>query len=171
MKSIIKYFFLLACLLFLTNCQSNKKKNEIPSEVPLIKYEDYFKLIEKNDDVLYVVNFWATWCKPCVEELPEFMEVNEELSENPNFKMYLISMDMPKKVESLVISFLKKNHIATEVFLMDDNKRMNTWIPKIDKHWTGAIPATIIYKNGEKLFFKEGKVSKEELKNVITKNL
>ena len=55
--------------------------------VKIIKFEDLELLIKKNDNKLYVINFWATWCKPCVIEMPEFMEVNKMYSKNHAFKM------------------------------------------------------------------------------------
>ncbi|NLN33186.1 MAG: TlpA family protein disulfide reductase, partial [Flavobacteriaceae bacterium] len=55
--------------------------------------------------------------------------------------------------------------------LLDDNKRMNEWIPATDANWSGAIPATVMYKNGEKVFFKELKMTKYELEDLIDDNL
>jgi len=117
------------------------------------------------------VNFWATWCKPCVMELPEFMEVNKIYRNNPGFKMVLVSLDTAGDVETSVQPFLVKNKIDAEVLLLNDNKRMNEWIPAVDKKWSGSIPATVIYRDGVKLEFKEGKMQKSELVKIITKYL
>jgi thiol-disulfide isomerase/thioredoxin len=132
-----------------------------------IKYEDYQKLINKNDQVLYVINFWATWCSPCVEELPAFMEVNKQFSSVKNFKMILISLDSKREVESELLPFLISKNIKADVYLMDDIKRMNYWIPAIDKNWTGSIPATFIYQNGKKLFFAEKQLNQQILIQTI----
>ena len=139
--------------------------------VKIIKFEDLELLIKKNDNKLYVINFWATWCKPCVIEMPEFMEVNKMYSKNHAFKMILVSLDIAKEVDSNVRPFIVKNKIDAEVYLLDDNKRMNEWIPAIDNKWSGSIPATVFYRNGKKLEFRESKMTKNELVQIISKNL
>ncbi len=170
---------ILLLILSLSACGGTEKAtaDNSPSEsqsteetVKSMKYEELMETVQKEDDVLYVVNFWATWCAPCVAELPEFLEVNEEQKDNPNFKMYLVSLDMPSKMQDL-LDFIQKENINAEVILLDDAKRMNTWIPLFDPTWSGAIPATILYKNSEKKFFIEGTLDKLALENLITKNI
>lgn len=139
--------------------------------VKIVKYSDLETTIKKNDNKLYVINFWATWCRPCVEELPGFMEVNKMYRNNPGFKMILVSLDMAKEAETKVRPFILKNKIDAEVYLLDDNKRMNEWIPAINKNWSGAIPATVFYKNGKQLEFIENKMHKNELVQIISKHL
>ena len=171
-KTMKNHFFLLIFSLILVGCNAQSSELEAPqTEINQIQYEALFDLIQKNDDKVYAVNFWATWCKPCIVELPEFMAVNHAFANEPNFKMYLVSMDLPKLVDSKVIPFLKKNDIKAETILLDDNKRMNTWIPKFDESWSGSIPATVFYKNGEKIFFHEGQLTQEQLTEIISKNL
>jgi thiol-disulfide isomerase/thioredoxin len=146
-----------------------KVKHE--NTVKIIKFEGLESVINKKDNVLYVINFWATWCKPCVMELPEFMEVNKVYHNNPQFKMILVSLDLAKEVDTEVNPFIKKNNMEVDVYLLDDNKRMNMWIPAIDKKWSGAIPATLFYRNGKKLDFRESKMEKKELEQIIIKYL
>ncbi len=168
-----KLFWVLVLNIFLfTGCKSQYSELSKPqSDVPEIAHEELFEKISSDENTLYVVNFWATWCKPCIEELPEFMNVNHHFADNQNFKMYLISMDFARKKDSLVIPFLQENDIRAEVLLLDDNKRMNTWIPLIDEEWSGAIPATLMYKNGQSVHFTEGKMTENELITIINKNL
>ncbi|MEA4984160.1 hypothetical protein SDC9_50196 [bioreactor metagenome] len=137
----------------------------------VIKYEALEKITEKQDDVLYVVNFWATWCGPCVREIPDFMEVNNKLSSRKDFRMILVSVDDKDNLKSEVLPFLKDNKITADVYLLDDTKRMNYWMPKVDKSWTGSIPATVFYKNGEKLKFVEKQLHKAELTTIIDQYL
>ena len=137
--------------------------------VKVLNYEELKSIINKNDNKLYVVNFWATWCRPCVEELPDFMEVNRKYNTNPRFKMILVSMDMASEIETSVKPFLQKNKMDVETYLLDDNKRMNEWIPAVDKSWSGAIPATVFYRNGKKLEFFESRMPKIELEKIINK--
>ena len=137
----------------------------------IVNYDELKSILHKNDNKLYVINFWATWCTPCVKELPDFMEVNKIYEKNAGFKMILVSLDIAGDLESGVRPFLVKNNIDADVYILDDNKRMNEWIPAIDAGWSGAIPATVLFRNGKKLVFKEGKLQKSELEKLITKYL
>jgi len=139
--------------------------------VKIVRFADLEVVMKKNDDKLYVVNFWATWCRPCVLELPEFMEVNDAYRNQPRFKMILVSLDMAKEAETTVRAFLEKRKMDVGVYLLDDNKHMNEWIPAIDQNWSGAIPATVFYRNGEKVEFIENKMQKSELEQLIKKYL
>ena len=168
----------MALLSFTSNGQNTKKKmsgavsiTHVENKVTVVNFDKLESIIKKKDNKLYVVNFWATWCRPCVMELPEFMEVNKIYRDKPNFKMILVSLDIAKEVELVVQPFLSKNKIDTDVYLLDDNKRMNQWIPAVDKNWGGSIPATVFYRNGEKLDFKESKMQKSELVKLISKYL
>jgi len=145
--------------------------NRVDQKVTVVNFEKLESIIKKKDNKLYVVNFWATWCRPCVLELPEFMEVNTIYRTNPHFKMILVSLDAAKEMEHLVLPFLSQHKMDVDVYLLDDNKRMNQWIPAIDKNWGGSIPATAFYRNGMKLDFKEDKIQKSELVKLITKYL
>ena len=161
-----KLFLLLMALISLYSFgQSSKQIQKI------VNFAQLQTVLQQNDNKLYVVNFWATWCKPCVKELPHFMEINKTYRDNTHFKMILVSLDMASEMDTRVKPFLLKNTIDTDVYLLDDNKRMNEWIPTIDKKWSGAIPATILYRNGQKLEFKEGEISKEELVKMINNYL
>lgn len=137
----------------------------------VIKYETLQEITEKRDNVLYVVNFWATWCGPCVREIPDFMEVNNKHSSRKDFRMILVSVDDKDNLKAEVLPFLKNHKITADVYLLDDTKRMNYWMPKVDKSWTGSIPATAFYKNGEKLKFVEKQLHKAELMDIINQYL
>lgn len=136
-------------------------------EVKVIKYEELFNKMEQPTDQLIIVNFWATWCGPCVKEMPHFVEVNQKYADNPNFKLIFVSMDRAKSIEN-VKQFIKDYNINAEVVLLDDNKRMNEWIPKIDKSWSGNIPVTVLYQNKEKVHFVGAEMNKTELEQLIT---
>ncbi len=140
------------------------------TEVSIMKYEDLEKRIQQEKDKILVVNFWATTCAPCVKELPHFMEINNKHRDNPKFKMLLVSLDRLVDKER-VLKFIKNKNLTAEVILLDDIKRMNTWIPRFEKSWDGNIPVTLFYRNGEKIHFNDGEMSKEELEKTITENL
>ncbi|MBA2612385.1 MAG: TlpA family protein disulfide reductase [Bacteroidetes bacterium] len=115
----------------------------------------------KNPDTTYVINFWATWCKPCVAELPSF----DSLSKISNVKILLVSLDFKEDLEKKVNFFLQKNKIKIECVLLDEING-NDFINKIDKSWTGAIPATLI-KNKEHRVFIEKKIHLAELQKKL----
>ncbi len=161
MKNLIK---ILAIFLFCTAYKAQQ------TEVSVIKYEDLEKRIQQEKDKFLVVNFWATTCAPCVKELPHFMEVNNKFAGNPKFKMILVSLDRLVDKDR-VLKFIKNKNLTAEVILLDDIKRMNTWIPRFEKNWDGNIPVTLFYKNGEKVFFNDGEMSREDLDKTISENL
>ncbi|MDC8004429.1 TlpA disulfide reductase family protein [Aureisphaera galaxeae] len=123
--------------------------------------ETYFKV---ESDSTYVINFWATWCKPCVKELPAFEQLRENHAAN-KVKVVLVSLDFPEHVEKAVIPFIEKKGLESEVVLLDDPDA-NTWIPKVNPKWSGAIPATIIL-NKEKSKFYEQSFTYEELEKEV----
>ena len=127
------------------------------------KYENLENSILSDKNTIYVVNFWATWCSPCVKELPHFEKLN---SENKNIKVLLVSLDFKNQFESKLLPFLKKKSIDSEVVLLTD-KDYNTWLPVVDKDWSGAIPATLIIKNGKKFFVEKIFSSYEELSEYV----
>lgn len=140
------------------------------TEIPLLKYEQVEDKIKKSGDKLLVINFWATTCAPCVKELPDFMEVHQNMKQNPNYEMILVSLDRAKDVEK-VKKFISEKNITAEVLILDDIKRMNTWIPRYDENWQGEIPVTVFYKSGKKIHFNNGEMSKEDLENTIKQYL
>jgi thiol-disulfide isomerase/thioredoxin len=132
------------------------------------KYNDFEHLLKFKNDTTYVVNFWATWCKPCVEELPAFEQIHQKF-EGKKFKMILVSLDFEPQLKSKVIPFLNKNNITAEVVMLTDSKT-NVWIDQVNEKWTGSIPVTIIY-NSDFYYFREDSFTFDELNEIITKNI
>lgn len=112
--------------------------------------------ISQSPDAIVVVNFWATWCKPCVEELPIFEKLQEQYA-GQNVQVLLVSLDFKTKIETKLLPFLKEHRLKSEVILFSDQE-VNDWIPRIYEEWDGAIPATIVIK-GNKRGFKLGQFS------------
>ncbi|WP_396184150.1 TlpA family protein disulfide reductase [Flavobacterium sp.] len=131
-------------------------------------YDGLESYLNHNNDTLYVINFWATWCVPCVKEMPYFEALNQKYKAG-KFKMILVSLDFPKMVESRVIPFIQNKKIQAEVVLLDDPDS-NSWIEKVAKKWTGAIPFTIIYRNERRKFYEQSFTEQElefEIKSFI----
>lgn len=160
MKKILFVWLFLIC--FYLNAQQKTEP-----VLQLINYNEFQSLINQNDETLYVINFWATWCKPCIEEIPGFMEVNKIYGDNPNFKMILISLDYKNLLNTKVKKFIEKNKIPTDVYLMDDEKPILELMPLIDSTWKGVIPSTAFYKNGKKLLFHQAFLSQYELEDLV----
>jgi thiol-disulfide isomerase/thioredoxin len=123
------------------------------SSVKSYNYKQLKPFLEKKDGKIYVINFWATWCAPCVKELPYFEKIKQEYA-NKNVEVLLVSLDFPKQVEKKLIPFINKNKIQSEVVLLDDVNE-DVWIKAIDESWSGALPATIIYNKNNRKFYEQ----------------
>ena len=96
------------------------------------------------------------------------MPAFEKLQENfniENVEVLLVSMDFPDKIESKLLPFIKEKKLQSKVVLLDDPDQ-NTWIPKISKQWSGALPATLIYSKNKRKFYEQS-FNYEELKNEV----
>ncbi len=152
--------FLLSTIVVKAQDKNTTKKKHVPT----FNYEELKPLLHKNDDKTYVVNFWATWCLPCVKELPAFEKLNKEYK-NKNVEVLLVSLDFPKQKESNLLPFIQKKKLqATVVHFDDANEQF--WIQDIAKNWSGAIPATLIY-NKQKRNFYEQTFSYKELQSEL----
>lgn len=138
------------------------ERSDIPS---YNQFEDFEGLLHKENDTTYVVNFWATWCGPCVKELPYFEELNE-IYKDEKVKVILVSLDFKKMIDKKLIPFLNKRKIQSDVVLLLDSKETK-WIDKVDPSWSGAIPVTLFYNSKERLFFEKAFHSTKELTDII----
>lgn len=116
------------------------------------RYEELEWMLTQDNDTTYVFNFWATWCKPCVKELPYFQRLHE-LNHDQKYKVMLISLDMARDVPDRLEIFLSKHQITANVIALTDT-RSHLWIPKVDGVWSGAIPATFVRKGNKTAFFE-----------------
>lgn len=137
------------------------------SEVKIYdKYDDLAaEYMNRNDGYTYVINYWATWCGPCVKELPFFEQLLNSYQDD-KIKVILVSLDFPRKVDSKLLPFLNEHNIQSEVVILDDPKA-NVWIDKVDPSWGGAIPVTIVYRNDNKVFIGESFESYEDLEKLF----
>ncbi len=134
--------------------------------IEIVDFDGLYGKIDLSVDKTYVINFWATWCAPCVKELPYFEEVNKQSKDN-NTEVILVSLDFPSQIESKLKPYLKKNKIKSKVILLDDSK-INTWVPKVSEQWDGGIPATLIVNSSNYNFYPKP-FEKEELFTEINK--
>lgn len=132
------------------------------------KIDDLLKRIDNKSDTVYIVNFWATWCVPCVKELPAFDSLTVKYKTD-KLKVLLVCLDFKEDLKLRVDPFLEKNKYNMECVLLDEING-NDFIDKIDKKWTGSIPATFATKNERtQTFFAERKLNTKELSEVFQK--
>ncbi len=142
----VYYFAFLLTMLAMTSVHSQKF-------TAFEKFQDLEKALVKENDTLYVINFWATWCGPCVKELPYFEKFTQQVK-GQKIKVILASLDFKKQLESHFRPFLAKKKYSAEVVWLED-KDYNTWFPKVSNDWSGSIPATWLIK-GKRRAFHEG---------------
>lgn len=135
----------------------------------LIKADEFFKMIRAPGDGLLVVNFWATWCPPCVGEIPDLISVYEE-TRVEGVRFAAVSLDALDSWEKTVTPFVKQKGVTYPVFILDADA--NDFVPKVSNKWQGEIPLTIVYlPGGEKVFERIGMIGREELLEQIHKHL
>jgi len=140
--------------------------------IPKMKMADVVKTFSNGSDTVYVVNFWATFCKPCVGEIPSFIDIVKKYR-GQKVKLLLVSLDLPTYYPKKIADFVKKNHFNTNIAWLNETNA-DIFCPMIDKKWSGAIPATIIVngKTGYKKFVEDEMTAEQfekELKLVLEK--
>jgi thiol-disulfide isomerase/thioredoxin len=140
--------------------------NMLCAQVRMVKGDWISTMTNNQSDTVYVINFWATWCKPCVEELPSFEKLTSEYA-GKKLKVILVSCDFKKQIDSRLIPFINTKNIVSEVVFMDESNSDN-WINKVDRKFSGAIPATLIIQGSRKFrHFSEGETTYEELEKIV----
>jgi len=133
-------------------------------DIKKIKIDELQKKITEAKTPL-IINFWATWCKPCIEELPYFLE--EYTAHKDSLQLILVSMDFKDEFPGRVAGFAEKRKITVPIFWLDETNA-DVFCPKIDSSWGGAIPASVFInpKTGYRNFYEE-QLTHEQLKKEI----
>ncbi len=113
--------------------------------IPKWKIEDVVRSFSAKNDTVYIVNFWATFCKPCIAEIPDFIRIVKKY-EGQKVKLLLVSLDLPSYYPAKIAAFAKKNNYKTNIVWLNETDA-DHFCPAIDKKWSGAIPSTIIVNN------------------------
>ena len=96
-------------------------------EISVIKMKQLEKILSDKSSDVTIVNFWATWCGPCVKELPYFEKVNGE--KDSSIKIILVSLDFADKIDR-VIDFAKRKNLKYEIVLLDEIDHCERAVPK-----------------------------------------
>ncbi len=144
------------------------KAQSVAQAVKIVKFDWYESLRNQPNDSTYIINFWATWCVPCVAELPHFEQITKKY-QTQKVKVYFVSLDFRKNIDSHLRSFVKKKNLQSAVLLLDEPDA-NAWIDKVDPSWSGALPATIIFNNKKNMIqFLEKELNFTELDLITSK--
>jgi len=172
---------MLLCVLVFMSCKEEVKNQENSGDTAVVEtfnidavsleiydFNGLEKFLNQVDDKVHVVNFWATWCAPCVKELPHFEALNENYKLK-NVEVLLVSLDFPKQYDKKLKPFILKHDLQSKILVLDDVD-MNTWVPKVNEDWDGAIPVTIIYNKDKRQFYSQS-FTYEELEIEVDKFL
>ena len=159
MKKLLPFIWFLTCTLILS-----------AQEIPRIKAGQITNWKTGGGDTVFVLNFWATWCAPCVAELPEFERLNREHA-GQNVQVILVSNDFRRDVEKKLLPFVQRKKLKSRVVFMDETTP-NDWIDLVSPDWSGSLPATLIFRKstGFERFF-EKQLTYEELQTTVQEAL
>ena len=161
--------------LFIISCKTESKQDKIHANSEPNKASSAFNLevydfegletyLYRSDEKTYVINFWATWCAPCIKELPHFEALHANYKEN-GVEVILVSLDFPRLYETKLIPYIEKHDLRSKIVALDDPDA-NAWISKVDENWSGAIPATLIHNKNKRKFYEQS-FDYEQLKNEL----
>src|SRR5438477_2064143 len=136
-----------------------------PVKISPIEAEAVKALAKNDSQKLLLINVWATWCGPCVNELPELVTMNRMYRKRP-FEMITISMDDPKKSDQ-ALAMLTKLHVSATNYIFNSDKR-DALVEALDKDWPGPVPYTVLIAPGGKVIYRQtGEFDAMELKKAI----
>ena len=125
--------------------------NVCAQDVKIVDFMTLEKSFSATNDTTYIVHFFATWCSPCLKEIPNFIKLDKE-NKTTKKKVIFVSLDSVKD-KHLLEKLALDQGFTSSIFLLETSTSYD-WITKINKNWTGALPATLIVNKKRK--FIEG---------------
>jgi len=137
----------------------------VAQQIPAMSMDEVIKRTSSKDTT-YIINFWATWCAPCVEELPVFNKLHQRYADKP-VKVLLVSLDFKQDYPMKLNTFLQRKKVQPAIIWLSDTNP-NVFVPKVDKAWEGSIPATVVVRpgTGDKKFI-EGQVTEKQIAGIV----
>jgi len=144
----VLYKYGLVFLLFFQAGQVYSQK------IPSYKIGELEQIINESDKPM-IINFWATFCIPCIEEIPYFIKKANEYK-NQDVSLLLVSLDMQDYYPAKISAFADKQKFNAPIAWLNETDA-DLFCPRIDQSWSGAIPATLFVNNktGYRKFFEE----------------
>ncbi|MBN3581516.1 redoxin domain-containing protein [Algoriphagus aestuarii] len=145
--------------------KTNKAWQEKEVTIEKLSPNGLADLLKNNTDELLLVNFWATWCGPCIVEYPEFVTLQRMFGER-DFQFVSVSMDTPDNAEK-ALKFLKGKASALPNYIMDTEDKYEV-IKVVGENWDGSLPITLLVEPGGKVaYFVPGTIDALALKKEI----
>lgn len=149
--------------------KSTARWNAEPVSLEPIDLEGVAKLAKNETDKYTLVNLWATWCGPCVTELPEFVIMNRMYRHRP-FQLVTISLDESEKKDE-ALKVLKEHYVSSTNYILSTSDR-DAFAEALDAKWPGPVPYTlIIAPGGEIIYRRVGPIDPLEVKRAIVERL
>ncbi len=146
---IMRVFSPSTVLLLLLCWYAPAVQAQIPSYKVLDTYDDLSTLLNRHEETTLVVNFWATYCAPCVQEIPLLDSLQQKYADR-QLKVVLVNLDFRHQLKQRLEPFLEKYHLSSKVVVLADQDA-DSWIPKVSSDWDGGLPFTMIVKDGKKV--------------------
>ncbi len=136
--------------------------------IPSMRVDALMKRVKQSSDTVFVVNFWATFCKPCIEEIPDLEAAVREAVGRP-VKLLLVSVDQKSFFPTKLQQFVSERKFESEVIWLNETNA-DYFCPAVDDTWSGAIPATLVVapKKGAREFF-EAPLTKQDMACILAK--
>ena len=157
---------LLLCIASICSCYSLKAQS---NSIPSYKVDSLINFYKQTKGVM-VINFWSTWCKPCIEEIPHFIKVADKYKDQ-QVSLLLVSQDTKALYQSGKLqAYIKKSNWGTAQIVWLNESNAEYYCPKVDSNWSGVIPASLIINPAKNYYhFTEESLSEEELEAEIKK--
>ena len=141
----------------------------LAQQVRKMKITDLDSYIQHADHPL-IVNFWATYCVPCMEEMPAFIDITNR-HKRESVELLLVSLDMAKSYPDKITRFAREKGLPRYIVWLEETNA-DYFCPKIDQQWSGAIPATLFVnqKTGYRKFFEQ-QISAAQLQKIFAEML
>ncbi len=165
MKNFLHKWIFILILLLISSCSADKKPAELLVDVDEKSIQEVIKRSNENKAVM--INVWATWCAPCIEEFPYLMKLHEEYGDD--FNLLLINADF-EEARAEAVTFLINQGVDFETYYKTG--RDNDFIPVVSEEWTGALPFTLVLdREGNRIAQWEGKAEYEQFEQQLLKAL